>query len=348
MDFLEEKSKEILVRIEEAKTNIVSIIDEEKREEAETYLDELQHYYDGIQYQIKDENREAANEYMQVNYQIDDDFPRLFAWATRAYGMGSSVEFALEHSDELYGIAAGIDPDNDSIYYEWGTLLAHLAELKNDEEFFIRSFEKFGKAIQLFPQHFTAYAAWAKALGELARLKKDEELFELCFKKFNNALGLNPDSNSLYEWWGIALVDLGDLTNDEKYYKEAITKHKMATVIDPKSYTAFYNWGMALVKLAQLKDDKRLFEESIDLFKQYIKRGGKLYTVARACAGYGDKETAFDFLDKTLADNRFWLCFVYEEECWKQFWEDKDFKRILDKYDEGFAKEREELKRKLK
>lgn len=98
------------------------------------------------------------------------------------------------------------------IYFNWGTDLGNLADIKfgvEAEEFYLQAFNKFRKAIETKPDQFDAYQCLGFGLGKLAELKSGieaDELYLQAFENYGKAIEIKPDLYEVYSRWGTDLA----------------------------------------------------------------------------------------------------------------------------------------------
>ena len=189
-------------------------------------------------------------------------------WINKGNDLCYSKDF--EKAIDCYIKATLLNPEDASAFYNWGTALADLAGIKQDETLFRESFEKYYKATILNPKHTSTFNNWGIALAGLARIKQDEALFKESFEKYYKANILDLKDASVLNNWGTALADLAEIKQDEVLFNESFEKYNRATLLNPKNASAFYNWGTALSDLAEIKQDEALFKESFDKFDKAV------------------------------------------------------------------------------
>ena len=174
----------------------------------------------------------------------------------------------FEEAIKCYAEAARLEPDNAVAFYNWGTALSDLAQIKQDESLFRESCEKYTKAAQMQADSADIFNDWGIALSCLAQIKHDESLCRESFEKYAKAAQIQPDNDSVFYNWGNALANLAQIKQDESLYRESCEKYAKAAQIQPYNAFAFCNWGTALFDLAKIKQDESLFRES---FEKYVK-----------------------------------------------------------------------------
>ena len=95
------------------------------------------------------------------------------------------------------------------------------------------------------------------------------------------------------------------------------------------------NWGTSLGNLAKTKYGKEaegLYQEAFDKFQKAIDYGASSYNLSCIYALQGDKDNALNFLNSSLSKSEIDIDFVENDEDWKDFLNDKDFNKIINKY----------------
>ncbi len=162
---------------------------------------------------------------------------------------------------------------------EWGNAESNLANAKQDENLFQRSFEMFQKASELRPNDSTVYFNWGTALYDLAELNQDENLLHKCFEKYQIASKLEPKSDAIYGNWGSALSYLATIKQGEELFQESFEKYQKASELNPENDAVYGNWGNALSKLAEIKQDENLFNQGFEKFKKAAKLNPNSHSV---------------------------------------------------------------------
>ncbi len=241
-------------------------------------------------------------------------------------------ETLFKQSFEKYEKAVALNPKDAEAFSNWGTALSDLARLKNDETLFKQSIEKYEKAVALNPKYAEAFYNWGNALLGLARLKDDETLFKQSIEKYEKAVALNPKYAEFFNNWGTALSDLAKLKNDETLFTQSFEKYEKAIALNPKYADAFNNWGYTILELSKLNKDESLYRQSFEKLTKAVELGGSSYNLSYAYALTKDKENALKYLKNALEKNEYSVQFTENDEDWKEFLDDEDFKKLLDKY----------------
>ena len=257
---------------------------------------------------------------------------------------GKEAEELFNQAFEKYQKAVEINPNTTKAFYNWGTDLGNLAKTKKGkeaEELFNQALEKYQKAVEIKPDSNDAFNNWGVVLGNLARTKKGkeaEELYNQAFEKYQKAVEIKPDFNEAFNNWGIYLGNLAKTKKGkeaEEMYNQAFEKYQKAVEINPKNSEIFYNWASDLAHLAKTKKGKEaedLYNQSHEKANQCHKLGGKSYNLSCIYALHSDKEKALFYLNKSLEKGEITTDFVREDEDWKNYLEDQDFNKILNKY----------------
>ena len=160
-----------------------------------------------------------------------------------------------------------------SIYYNWGTGLAKLADTRFREDaksLYDQAFSKFQKTVKIKPDFYNAYYNWGVALSNIAEKElniEKESLYQQSFEKFGKVIELKPDKYEAYYNWGNHLAKLSDIKSGEEaelLLHQAFEKYQKSVEIKHDYHEAYYNWGTYLSKLADIKSGK----ESESLYYQ--------------------------------------------------------------------------------
>ncbi len=257
---------------------------------------------------------------------------------------GEKAERLYQQAIEKYRKATDIKPDDHQAYYNWGVSLGDLADLKTGEEaekLYQRSFEKYQKATDIKPDNHQAYYNWGTDLGNLADLKTGEEaekLYLQATENFLKAIEIKPDRHEAYYNWGTALGKLAKLKTGqeaERLYLQSFEKYQKATDIKPDKHDAYYGWGTALGKLAEQKtgnDSEELLKEAIEKLQKAVDLGSSPYNLSCVYALLGEKQNALKYLEESLKRRDLSAEDVDQDDDWKDYRDDPDYKALLDKY----------------
>lgn len=167
-----------------------------------------------------------------------------------------------------------------SLYFNWGTEIGEIADLKTGKEaeiLYKDAFVKYEKSGLFNPEKEDAFYNWGTDLGSLAITKTGDEaenLYNQAFEKFRIATKIKPNHYNAFYNWGNNLARFAENKSGkeaEDLYMEVFEKYKKATDIKPDYYSAFYNWGTDLGKLAETKsgtEAEELFWQAFEKFKK--------------------------------------------------------------------------------
>ncbi|MGB5990505.1 MAG: SIR2 family protein [Marinifilaceae bacterium] len=260
------------------------------------------------------------------------------------------AEILYKQAFKKFQKAIEIKPDNSNTYSNWGFSLGDLAKIKKDEEaeiLYEQAFQKYQKSIDIDPNNSTIYSDWANTLIYLAENKKGKEaeiLYEQAFQKYQKSIDIDPNNSTIYSNWGLCLGNLAKSKKDEKaerLYEQAFKKYQKCIDIDPNNYKIYNSWGNALVNLAKLKTGKEadiLYEQASNKLKQAIELGDGYYNTACFYALKDDKENALKYLNISLDRDDISVSFIRKDKDWKAYYEDIDFKNLLNRFDKNISK----------
>jgi serine/threonine-protein kinase len=210
----------------------------------------------------------------------DPEFPLAFAGLSNAYILlaGYSLLPSAEGFSKAKSAALkALEMDN--------TLAeAHtaLALIKYRFEWDFPAAEKeFKRAIELNPKYGTAYHWYSEYLSVI---KRHEEAIEQAKK----ALEIDPLSLIINR-------NLGRVFHWAREYDKAIQQYQNTLDLDP-------NWGACYISLGRAYERKGMFEESINAYQKAIALAGRtafiLYQLGHAYAASGMREQAFEIIDE--------------------------------------------------
>lgn len=137
----------------------------------------------------------------------------------------SEYEKAAQH----FKMAVIIKPDMQDAIYNWGTVLSHIAFLKQEPALFEESFSKYEAALKIKPDDREALANWGVALTQAWKLTKDVKYLAQATKLLSEAEKLNPDK--CYN--GACLYAV---KNDEEGCKERLFRAKAAKTLPDRKH----------------------------------------------------------------------------------------------------------------
>jgi len=295
--------------------------------------------------------RDACDKFRKAAELKPDDHQAFNNWGTALDDLGRLLpkdEAIIPFRDacDKFRQAADLKPDYHQAFYNWGNALAGRARLLPKDEAIIAfrdACDKFRQATELKPDFHRAFNNWGSALGGLARLlPKDEAIpvFRDAGTKNQKAIELKPDDHEAFYNWGTTLGDLAPLLpRDEAIptFRDACDKFRQATELKPDDHEAFYNWDTALGRLYRLVDEaekpKVLAEvERVSLQGNKAKPGFYDYNLACVAALKGEKDRAFELLDKVLAAGSETAEQVEADEDFSGLHDDRRWKPLMGKY----------------
>ena len=206
--------------------------------------------------------------------------------------------------------------------------------------------EEFRKALMLNPHYDFGYDAYAYYLTAMERfpearaaLEKALDLaplaakfstdmgFSLCYageydqaiRNLNTAIDLNPKGALSYLW-------LGRVYQAQKKYKESIEAYQKALPFTP-------NWAPTLAGIGYvygISGQKAEAENYLARLKELSSRTYITpYAVALIYTSIGDKDHAFEYLDKSFVDRSHWLVWLEQDPRWDPLRTDPRFNKLL-------------------
>lgn len=197
-------------------------------------------------------------------------------WFIKGYNEQIKEEF--EDACFYYKKAIKLDPEYFEAYYNWGTSLCEIGDIKSDASYYCEALEKFGKAAELNPTHANTFYNWGNALADLGNLESDPSTYLEGFEKYKKAAELSPDDCRIYNNWGNALLtySLQDnkLLNNKEMIEEVLEKANniqtgsgsynlacLYALLDKKDLALYY---LEDALKYNLHDTKETFENDLD------------------------------------------------------------------------------------
>ncbi|MCP5498307.1 MAG: tetratricopeptide repeat protein [Leptospiraceae bacterium] len=262
--------------------------------------DSPQNYFiSGIAYYNQGKLEEAIGAYSKA-IEIKPDEHEAYNNRGIAYKNQGKLEEAIGD----YSKAIEIKPDDHDAYYNRGN--AYVNQGKYEE-----AIADYSKAIEIKPDYASAY--YTRGLAYFNQGKYEEAIGD-----YSKAIELKPDYHQAYYNRGNAYDDLGKL-------EEAIADWTKAIEIKPDKHEAYNNRGNAYAKQEgygkAYEDYKKALEIKPDFESAY-------YNLACLFALQNKKEESYDYLKQAIELNTKYKQMAKEDEDFKLFWEDEEFRRM--------------------
>jgi serine/threonine-protein kinase len=212
---------------------------------------------------------------------------------------------------------------------------------------------EFKQAISLNPRYATTYHWYSLMLERMGRadesatmvekaheldpfspvitlvvgaMKQDRGQYEEALRYYTKSIELDPSFAVGFEWSGIANFHL-------KKYAEAQSQLEKAVELSGRSSECIASLGNFYGKRGMREKALKLLEEN----ESHYRAGtGAAYNVASIYEGLGDKEKAFEWLDKDIRDQSTWNGFLMIDPVWEDVRTDPRFVALAKKV--GFIK----------
>ncbi len=176
--------------------------------------------------------------------------------------------------------------------------------------------DKLDKATEILKQ---ADEQTPEGYARLGFVLAEDNKHEEAITAYEKAVEMKPD-------YALAWNNLGSSLHDTKQFAEAIIAYYKAIEIKPDDEDAWYNLGLALHEIKQFTEAIGAFNKAIDL-KPYYEQAW--YTLACSYSLQDDKKSALSNLEKAIQLDSTCKQDAQEDEDFKPFWNDPDFKRIV-------------------
>jgi len=208
--------------------------------------------------------------------------------------------------------------------YSAGSVLRNIIrkyQTQRREEFLKSAKEKLDKAILLDRQNPIIYNNFSAYWREAGDTKKAVEYSK-------KVLDFDKDKLKIYFYINLASNFL-DLKQSQEAYEICEKGMKIfedQKTTNPQEYSRFYAYkALALFR-------QKAYQESIEENKKALKLYGNnsmaLYNMACAYAMLKDKKLMLDFLEKSIISYENHRLEAPEDEDFKEYWEDEDFKKL--------------------
>lgn len=332
-----EAKTETLKIVQEAETKNkelqakAGIIIEDLKEKSEQHLRSLEERANKLIESLSDKAK-TGKEKITKESNKQQEVIQLLSEGLKAYN-----DKEYQTAIEKYQQAIKIDPDNASIYHNWGNTLSRLAQSENSIDIFEQSFQKYKKAVELKPDYPEAYNNWGNAFARMFELNKDEISLEQAIPKYKESLRLNSDYPETHNNLGVTLSELGSLREDTNLIKESFSEFEKTIGLRLDYISAYKNYINAIWKLLRIENNLELYKSKLEklLFKlESLKKGEGSYNLACLYSLTNEIEKAFEWLEKDLNINsRVSTRSKYEEdEDFSNIKSDSRFKELLDRY----------------
>lgn len=265
------------------------------------------------------------------------------------YASQSSVtekDYWAKEALEKYHKAIKIKPKSPDMYRSMAHHFTDFANFNPNsarDYYFNLAFSYFKKAISFssYSTSYKIYSDWGLSLSDYSNTKEGEESKEILLEAlsiFEKASEINPDSYIVLNNWGLCLIQLSLLYKGEEkrdIQENSLRKFKEIIRINPDYLPAYKIIGTVLIDIAKedgFKNNKELLEEAFYYLNNAVKIGGDYYNLALVLALQQQREEAFKHLDRALKRKEISVTDVVNDKIWEFFLEDKEFKKIINKY----------------
>jgi tetratricopeptide (TPR) repeat protein len=155
------------------------------------------------------------------------------------------------------------------------------------------------------------------------------------FTELNCPEELQEPLAQLSNSWGLDLFYRAERNNNDTLYLKSIEKYRQAIEFRPDYAAAFFNCGSALLQMSKTrpaKDRTVLYAEAERILQNGISLDGNTYNLACCYALQNRKTEALKHLKDSVSKKFASKASVLKDDDWKDFLEDEDFKKLLEKY----------------
>ena len=228
-----------------------------------------------------------------------------------AFYSKADVLFGQERNEEAiseYDKAIAIDPDNIFAFYSKADALLGLG--RNEE-----AIAEYDKAIAIDPNDAFVFNSKGDILFNI-------EQYDEAIIQYDKAIALNPDDTSSFFYnKGITLYILGQ-------NKEAIAEYDKAIAIDPNDAFVFNSKGDALFGLGRNEEAITEYDKAIAIDPDHA---SAFYNKAFVYALENNKQKFLQNLKQAIQKNNEYKELAKTDEVLEAYWNDKDFKKLVDK-----------------
>jgi tetratricopeptide (TPR) repeat protein len=244
---------------------------------------------------------------------------------------------------EKYIQSTDINPKNSLALNNWAATLINLAKEANENLLLKEAIDKCNRAIDINPDCM-AYNNWSAALINLGSEEKDIKeaklLYTQAIEKCREAFKLEDKNLKTLTNWGIALFALGKIDKDTNSLNDAIEKHYKRLEINPKCGGAYLSIANILAFKAKIGPEIESRDTLLiakDNASKAISFGESAYDLSCCYALLNDKENALKTLNEVLKVKSISINYVLNDEDWKGYKNDDDFKILINKYSESYS-----------
>lgn len=173
---------------------------------------------------------------------------------------------------------------------------------------------------------------WGIKLHRKALKENNISLYNLSLEKYKKSIFYNSKNHIALNNYGLALTEMAKLEKKESYYIDSFKNFRLALEVEPNYAIALNNWGFSLLEFSKYKNDEIALQECLEKLELSICFGGTYYNLACAYSYKKDKVKALNYLDESLSNNEFSLDSIVGDEDWKEYLEDDDFCKLIEKY----------------
>ena len=291
--------------------------------------------------------QQAIGKYEEAAAIKPDSYELLLNWAETLKKLAlikkdKEAEEYFQQAIDKYEEAAAIKPDSYELLLNWAGTLSNLALFKSkieSEVLYQQAIEKYEEAAAIKLDNYKLLLNWGITLQNLASTKSDkdaEPFYKQAITKYKEGIAIKPDSYELLLNWGVALANLALIKKDkdaEEYFQQAIGKYEEAAAIKPDNYRVYGHWLLLSMNRSKNKtetESKEILNEGLARAKLFHEHCGENYNFGCYNALMRKKTEALRLLELSLQKQEVSKEFVLKDEDWKYYFDDKDFKNIIE------------------
>jgi tetratricopeptide (TPR) repeat protein len=224
------------------------------------------------------------------------------------------------------------------MYNTWGLILYESGIYQTKNDYLIKSVDWFKKSLELNPENDIPYFNIGHAQLIIYENTKSETDLKEAILSFEQSLTSNTE-NLTYEKKLMIVKSklyLADHNKDCELYKWGFKNLNKLTEEKPDDEKLLNILSTFLIRYSRILQDIDLkistLKEAKDISKKAMELGDSPYNLACSQALLGNEIEAFEYLKKSLKENKIAVDHILKDEDWNEYKDKEDFLKIIEEY----------------
>lgn len=188
---------------------------------------------------------------------------KIYSLKGSAYAQLTSHAPALESATAAYAAAAALEPQNSSIWYQWGVAAMHLGRLQCDVALLQDADRLLLRAAALRSEDEPFYAplfwSWGQLWHSLSRLSGEPCDLDKALQYYRQVAEHNINAAPFWNDYANALWEMGGLLKRPEVFNDVVALYRKAIQLNPRYYAAQFNLGICYQRYFELTWKSTLF-----------------------------------------------------------------------------------------